>query len=339
MKKILLTMIGAAAFVCLNAQISLTYQTHGLKVGDSHDFIMAQPVEEGFAGENVVWDFSGLVPANRTLTSHMLNTSVSEKATEISSANTILEEYGNHFFFRVNKNAMEQFGTVCGNTVTKYDKPFLKLKFPFTYGSKYAGEYSGTLISQNTNTPVNGTYDITGDAYGTLILPGNVSIDNVLRVKQTRTIKYNNGAAAVNEITYRWYSVSVRYPLLVIIKYVQANQSSNVAQVAYYAHATNETKSAPVMQASSSITGIDAFPNPFNEEFTVAYKLEKATTVKVDVIDASGKTVQVLQAALKQSKGDYILKVSSAKAGLKSGVNYIRITCGDESFVRKLVKQ
>ena len=81
-----------------------------------------------------------------------------------------------------------------------------------------------------------------GDAYGSLILPNNITVENVLRVKQSRTFDNGNGNS-LQEITYRWYSTDVRYPILVIIKYVTAT-SSNIAEVAMYAHAGDRNKSA-----------------------------------------------------------------------------------------------
>ena len=130
MKKIYLSIIGITAFAVLSSgQTKLCSTDNAFKEGDSHEFILTTVAEEGQSGEKVIWDFSNLKSTNQTLTSHMLNVSSSEKSALIPEANLILEEFGNLFFFKVTSNGMEQYGVSSCNSVTKFNKPFVKLKF------------------------------------------------------------------------------------------------------------------------------------------------------------------------------------------------------------------
>lgn len=339
MRKKLFTILGLAGLVLiLNAQTKLTYKNQALRVGDSHDFVFMKETGEGPAGANAVWDFSELQPTEKTLTSHMQDPATLEKGKDIQEANTVIEEFGNQFFFSVNNNIMEQYGTVSCNTVTKYDKPMVKLKFPFAYGDVVTGEYSGVQESQNSKTAVKGMYEIAGDAYGTLILPGDVTINNVLRVKQTRTIEFEK-ANKLTEITYRWYTYNVRYPLLVIIKYVNG-KTVNIAETAMYAHVGEKrTKSATAIDLTeSSYSNFDVYPVPFENKLSISYGLNKPEKVKIELFDMSGRHLETISPSQVQPKGIHTLTFS-ASSEYKSGVYYIRLTVGDNSYLKKAIKQ
>ncbi len=339
MKKIYLILLGIAisAFI-LNGQISLNYSTHRIIAGDSHDFKFANNTSEGVSGNNIIWDYSGLKYNGKTLTSHMLNPANIDKSNEIPQANTIIEEFGNYFYFNVENNIMEQYGAVSCNTITKYDKPFLKLKFPFTYGDKATGDYSGIQLSNNSQVPVKGTYEVESDGYGTLILPGNITIDNVLRVKQTRTIDYGNNSENLTETTYRWYSSNVRYPLLVIIKY-KTSQKEYISQTAVYAHAGEQLKSATSIPPVNADLDLQVFPNPYNDKLTINYAIQKSGKVKIELYDNEGKLINTIVNIKKQDAGNYNLTLSAGKLGTKAGIYYVRATFNDNSIIKKIIKQ
>lgn len=337
MKKLYFSLVALLIIsFTVSGQITLTSKTHGFRVGDSHDFIITKNADEGLAGENVIWDFSALEKTEKTLTSHMLNPQGLAYSDSISSSNLVLEEYGNLFYFNASSDIMEQYGSVCCNTITKYDKPFVKLKFPFSYGNKVAGFYSGTQVSNNSSVPVNGTYEIFADANGTLLLPNDLTIDNVLRVKQTRTIEYTNGGK-MNEITYRWYAAGVRYPVLVIIKYVTAS-SSSVAQTALYAHIGKCKKSVTDIASTGLVSSFEVFPNPCEEFLTIKYNMEKAGKVTLELYDASGRYSKAIVNNLKVAGGQQNMTISAEENGILPGIYYLRLTAGDASFTRKIVK-
>lgn len=336
MRKILLLIISIVTFSTLQGQITLTNKTHGFHTGDSHDFILAKNSVIGNSGASVIWDFSGIEYTEKTLTSHMLVAETLDKSKEIGNTNLVLEEFGNQFFFNCTNNLMEQYGAVTCNVVTKYDKPFVKLKFPLTYSNKFAGKYSGVQESPNSKIAIYGNYEIFADGYGTLLLPGNIVIENVLRVKQTRTINYNNGGTST-EITYRWYSDDVRYPLLTIIQYVNGTQST-IAETAVYAHAGTHKKSATSVAASELISSIDLYPNPYDAQLTISYNLEKAGKVSINLYDVSGKLFKNVLKGSIQTAGLQSITLNSSDNGFKPGVYYVRISIDNSSFTRKVVK-
>ena len=141
------------------------------------------------------------------------------------------------------------------------------------------------------------------DGYGTLILPGDVTIENVVRV---RTSQIYDGTQAWY-VTYRWYSLYadpvVRYPLLSIIKR-ESTTDSYVMKAAYYAHAGQLTEQKPIIEGifkqsefTSEMAGllqIKAYPNPFIEKFIVEYNLPEEAVVTILVSDGLGRLVDTL---------------------------------------------
>jgi hypothetical protein len=337
MKRSFFTLVGAISMiVTLNGQIVLTDKTHGFRVGDSHDFLIMKNVDEGAAGSDVIWDFSGLQMTEKTLTSHMLGSDATEKTNSIPQSNLVLEEFGNHFVFKVSKDRMEQYGTVSCNTVTIFDKPFVKLKFPFEYGDVVKGLYSGVQKFDTLSIPVKGSYNINADAYGTLLLPDNIEVNNVLRVKQSRTIDSNNGTSVI-ELTYRWYAEQVRYPILVIIKYVLPQQTY-VAQTAMYAHVANQKKSFTDIALVEPVSGFEVFPNPYEEKLTINYNLNKTCPVKIEMYDVSGKLYNTILNTKKQESGFKSLIIEGSDNCLIPGIYYVRITVDNSAYTKKVVK-
>lgn len=320
----------------ISAQTILTAETHGFRVGDSHDFIMMKAVEEGPSGADVIWDFTSMEINGKNLTSHMLPGNASEKTQSIPGSNFVLEEFGNHFVFTLSPDRMEQCGAVSCNLVTRYDKPFLKLKFPMSYGDRFSGPYSGTHESGTSILPVSGYYFIEADAYGTLLLPGNIEVNDVLRVKQTRTIQNPNGTQ-IYELTFRWYAQNVRYPVLVVTKYVYPEQTSLV-QTAMYAQIENHKKSISGVQLSESLTDLNIFPNPYEESITISYNLQRASRVKIELYNESGKLFRIAKDLTMEEAGSQSLTLNGDDTGSMPGVLYVRLTCGNHVYTKKLIK-
>lgn len=334
MKNNILFFIAIIFALSANAQTKLTYKNHAYIVGDKHDFFIAQNVNEGKDGANVTWDFSGLIPSG-SLTSYMLDPAATPNGLNVKGSNLALVENENTFYFNVSKSGLAQNGSLTGNSLASYDKPFEKLKFPFAYGDVAKGDYSGAAGADKNTTDISGSYKVEGDAWGTLILPNGV-YNNTLRVKQTRTYKYNNGTETT-EITYRWYTSSVRYPLLVIIKY-DNNGSSSVIKVAYFAHYTNENlkdASEPLNAGNVSDNTVTISPNPVVDHITVNYKLNDKSKVSIDLYDASGVLIKNLSAPMAKDPDTYS---DEFNISLNPGSYYLKTTIGKTVTVKKLIK-
>lgn len=334
--KNLLTLFLLLISVTLNSQVTLTFQNHAYVLGDRHDFFLTQKVDEGKSGADVTWDFSDLV-TTANLTSYMVDPLTTEKGTMIPKANLALIENDNVFYFRVNRDAVLQYGSSGACSVTMLGEPFQKVRFPFAYGDKIQGNFNGTIQNGENYSDMSGSFSIEGDAWGALILP-NGFYKNTLRVKQSRIIKYAEGNE-LKETTYRWYSSNVRYPLLVIIKY-ENNGTNSVTQVAYNAHYPLENPKNNEERKTMKLMGdlkLDVSPNPFMEQVRVNFHLDYTTSMTFELLNNSGTVVSILQPAVKKDAGTYseILQVPES---MPIGTYYLKVTYGKLVVVKKIVK-
>jgi hypothetical protein len=318
------------------AQPSLTYKNHSIVAGNSHHFYIAQSVDKGSAGPNQTWDFSNLKKQSE-MTSIMLNASETLSGASIPEANSVIREFDNNFYFKVTRQSIEEYGyaTANGTSVFKYDKPLIKMKFPFPYGSTQEGDFHGVSVNDPKAT-ISGSYKIEADAYGKLILPGNISVDNVIRLKSTRT--NISGTSSSSIITYRWYSTDVRYPLLTIIE--SENAGKIVPMVtAYYPDLSATLKSAAdkATSVANEDLNLSVFPVPFSNKLTISYSLSNQKNVIIELTDNAGKIVHTLVNKT-LPEGSYSETVFSEDYGLTQGVYFIRAIINGKVTSKKVVK-
>lgn len=340
MKKYYL-MISLMSVSVLNsqAQFLMKSNSHLLRAGDEHYFSITNNAEPGAKGPSVVWDFSNLQNQS-TLTSYMYSAYSTSNSIDIPEANTILEEFDVKFYFRASDEIIEQYGTVSqNNTITKYDKPFVKMVFPFNYGDTYFGDFSGTVEGVNNyKANFTGTYLLEADAYGTLILPGNIRYKNVFRIKTVKEECFNsNNTCNCSTISYKWYSEDLRYPLLTIIQ----NQTSNgtkTIRTAYYSKAESipDDYNKNLKLISENIEA-KIYPNPFKDEFKLDYTIVNETDVSIEIYDNTGKKVNSIQ-KLNQKAGYYTETINSGNIGEQLGIFHIRIIAGNDVVSKTVIR-
>jgi hypothetical protein len=321
------------------SQISLTSQNHSPVAGDNHHFIIANNVAPGEGGANMSWDFSALTKS-RELISHMRQSQDVEKANEIENATLVIQEWDNKFVFNVKENRVEQVGLVtCGNAVIKYDQPFVKMNFPMTYGDVREGEFGGVIENGTSSTIIKGYYKLEIDGYGKIKLPGDIEVDNVIRLRTTRSRTYGKCGQSTT-ITYRWYCEDVRYPLLTIIVHENGAEEKTI-QTAYYADLKKDLDKAREEKALKSLLAseevqLTVFPNPYEDEFSVSYLLEESSNVTIQILNNTGGIVLTKEMGT-QDEGQYIYKVDSKTLGMKAGVYYVKLIVNDNVQTQKVV--
>jgi Secretion system C-terminal sorting domain len=85
---------------------------------------------------------------------------------------------------------------------------------------------------------------------------------------------------------------------------------------------------------SGRITNLMNYPNPFNPQTTISYKLPAETQVTLKVYDLFGREVATLVEAW-QSAGEH--KISFDASHLTSGVYWYRLQAGATSHVKKMI--
>lgn len=341
MKKLIVTSILISLLISAHAQFLMKSNTHLLRVGDEHYFNIANNVNPGSDGPNITWDFSALHDKS-TLTSYMYSAHSTTNSVDIPQANTVLEEFGTKFYFKASDGIIEQYGTVTkNNTLTIYSNPFVKMIFPFNYGDTYAGDFAGTVYGKNNyQANFTGTYKLKADAFGTLILPGNITYTNVFRIKTVREQCYSkNSSCNCATISYKWYARDVRYPLLTIIQ-TKTSKGVKTIRTAYYAKSGNHSEIEIINEPKKLIAeNLEAkiYPNPFMESFKIDYTLTKNSDLKIEIYDNSGRKVNAVQ-KLNQKAGYYTETIHSDDIGNQLGMFHIRIIAGNDIISKTVIR-
>jgi len=315
-------------------EVMLTYENHAFITGRDNEMHITDYVEPGPAGPDVVWDLSVLKVDKELLGTIKPAAEASEKK-NLSKADVVLNEFGNKFFFKVNNRAMELHGMESGSgkVHTTYEKPFVKMVYPFKYGDHYSGDFAGTKHFSQREVGISGTYTISADGYGKLILPGGKEY-KTLRVKTIRKYQMDySGSADYEIVSHRWYINSERYPVAVVqtINTTTTQGKKSSTKRAAYKYPAVEDQFLP---ASDMVL----YPNPVRNELTINYKVQEDAEVMMELFDQAGKKISTLVKE-NQPGGNYTHTFSTGSYDLNSGTYLIRTTIGDKVVTKSFVKQ
>lgn len=104
-------------------------------------------------------------------------------------------------------------------------------------------------------------------------------------------------------------------------------------------HITNTT--AAVSELPQVLSGLRAFPNPFDDKVTVSFNLGENAPVEYSILDANGKTVATVNAGLRM-KGSNKLSIdipSIAGDKLSSGLYFLYIVTGGKGQTLQLLRK
>jgi hypothetical protein len=323
----------------------MTYESHGLKPGTVNSMQQTSYVAPGPDGENVVWDFSAAVPLQEAGNAH-------ETIADGQDHVRVTGATGVKFLYRCNKDGNVYKGFQDSVRTVVYDKPIRKIEYPFTYKSWISGSFDGRSLFRQANqeTKMVGTYSSLSDAFGTLILPTQQVLNNVLRVKTME--KYVEESCSNVEIEiekYLWYVQEYRYPVFVTwdISYTYQDGKTTHSQTSFYTLADiSQPSDKPVYptytaeeQAKNKEPEIThhVYPNPYNSYFHLTYTLDEPTVVNIALYSLSGNLVREIVNNRTQSGIQHI--TYNASGNEVTGVYYLRLQFGDKLYVRAMVKE
>ncbi len=335
MKKIIALSFGLMMAVSAMAQPSLTYAKHALRAGDVHETRRVSCVEPGAAGVNVLWDFSDC---------QMLSDVYTES---LSSANgrIVVNNNGSvNFQFDVTPYGNDFYGYKTSDHSLVYENPVLKTKYPFNFLDQHSGEYSGYIAQGAQKYVIDGVFSSEVDAYGTLMLPNGVTLNNVLRVKtiETQRQHYCN-MNTYTEVKYLWYAQNFRYPVFVSIFTTNEmngrkneRETSHISVAALTPVVAPAKPSAPV-QPKVAVREVEhlIYPNPVQNEASITYTLLEDAKVSVAVYSSSSVCLAKLVDGQQQSAGGY----SYSYKPQYPGIYFVRFAFGDKVYVEQLVKK
>ena len=318
-------------------QTVLKEKTHGLLPGNPNPMIETDFSTPGAAGDGVVWDFSAL-PQKAAFYGHVEEPITYNPPVEAAKSNTLLIEDTLEAFMTTNANELRVLANRVGTFVRTFEKPVLKMRYPFAYGDRFAERTPASIYYTNSDFTQKFVldYSVEADAYGTLLLPGT-TLKNVLRVVTTHSYIYDNNYTST-VVTYRWYVKSHRYPVLSLIFEKRNDGTLYPLKGAY-----NAVVEAPEILAKAekegkgAVTTLNLYPNPFSAELNVKYTLSARTNVTIALYNAQGLLVKTLLQQ-NQEEGAYTSTFTNEVQSILAGMYVLRVEANGGVLSQQVVK-
>ena len=345
MKYLLILTFLAVGFNTFS-QTTLSYDHNSLVTGDQNTFREISYILPSGSGSNQIWDFSKIQYTGESDQGSVYTTPAKELK-GIHSFNLLVSEKEKEFYYNMTTTTLEELGYKSDDYDLVYTDPILKMVYPFVYGDVFTDQWSGNAIFKGvTNVDLSGENTVTGDAFGTLILPDRV-LKNTLRVKSEKhgIEVHKCGSTEVWLTRYLWYAPGYRYPVLYtsVREYsisgqelvVTKRSSINLDQALEFIPDGEDEQQ--ILNSNSDVTVI-VYPNPFTERLTYNYFLRQNISVSIDLYDISGRINQKVVKTQNQPEGLHTGELIAADNSLNPGIYYLRFTFDNKVVIKKIVK-
>ena len=325
----------------------------------------------GQAGSGVVWDFSELTVKRKKY--FRRHTQDGEAVDSISAT-----DYGTRYYYNVREDGVWETGYENNQTRLSYNLPIKNISFPTIYGDSCGGLFHGTgLYCDRQQMRAFGSWFLTADAEGSLILPSGDTLTHVLRIHlqkkissrfyptdsirlalepfDTDSILFNQATDTAIIVTdnYRWYAQGYRYPVLECqLAYPESNPD-NKATLAFYCSPDNQEEyladeeNDGIREWLHSLQGDKSENNPIDKSFKYNFS-QDADSKRISISYTADEPV-CLKVILTSTTG--ILYNSLSQDGNTSGyfdLNYnglpsgqyvVYIKTGKEIYTEKFKNQ
>ena len=311
----------------ITAQPTLTNANTSPQVGESFIYHLVDYTvgSEGASGANVTWDFSGSISTD-TLTINWVDPSTTPYAASFSSSNICYEVSGTYDYYTSSSSDYSRQGAVQGGIVVAYSDPQKHIEYPYTFNSTFIDSFAATFFSGVTIDRT-GTITVTGDAYGTVILPYG-TFNDVLRLKVVEDYQddFIGGPLLYNTEVYLWYKPGIHYPILSFTSFV-----STMFSITYGSYL--DQSSVGINKTFAPEFNFNIYPNPANTFTNINYNITKPADVKISLNNLLGQEIKVLVNE-KQPTGNY--KEIVNLENLSKGVYLIRLEIDGNTEIKKV---
>ncbi|HLP50183.1 MAG TPA: choice-of-anchor V domain-containing protein [Chitinophagales bacterium] len=206
--------------------------------------------------------------------------------------------------------------------------------FAYTPGTTYnigfgitssTGRYGFQMSSLNANNQQAGKFAVTTSS--------NTQLDSAGGFYY---IGHRNAGNNKNWV-YKWTAPANGGPVTLYYAYNTAdNNGESSGDVIYNGSVTLTAPSVGIASISEKLSGLNVFPNPINNQFSMSFNLNEASRVSAQLYSLDGKEVQELMNE-KVTNGDFNRPFDVS--ALPSGIYLMKLNVGDASVTQKIVKQ
>ena len=308
-------------------------------------------ISQGASGASITWNFAALATENVKTGTFVLPNATPYSASfpnaNIAIAFTPGIEYGsytaNYEFFNISNASLTKNGFVNNASTpiaVNYSDPKTLMPFPFTFGNAYTDNFAANYTSSTFDVNENGTFTITADGYGTLILPYG-TIQNMLRVRIVETMTQTITGFDPFEYqieTYAWYHPKLVYPFFSITSEI-VNGSPQPSIIARYIQIPGFDDSLPDIvgiPTAPIFEGITLYPNPTQGNTQLALTLLQSAQTQISLYSMNGQMAQQpVNDFLPSGNYRFDLDVST----LPKGLYLVSITTNSHQQTAKLMVQ
>ena len=275
--------------------------------GDTFHIQTCSYIGLGNAGNNVVWDFSGVSSIDGPALVSYTHGFPTLPNSNITSIQTIVDNPNVQPITRilhVNSTAQEYLGSP---DVTYSDSEKL-LEFPIDLSMNFTDDFAASFVTAGNNFDKTGNSTITCDGFGTLITPEGTYTD----VYRTHLVQSSSDVSTSGGINsqyttdeYNWYKAGYHHPIMTLGTYSFVLSPIDITE--------NRAKYLVENNSVSEITDLDVseisiYPNPAQETI----HLETKHIIKsVDLISLNGKKIRSIQV----NSNTPTISISNLKAG------------------------
>jgi Secretion system C-terminal sorting domain len=240
-------------------------------------------LDPGWAGANVVWDFSDWTAlAAYTVIDTCFTTASLPQAINFPNSNLALREGDQARFWSYQPNQVEYMGNhwASMNSFLIFNNPETYLLCPMNYRDDFNDSYEYLFGTNQVTT--GGKYSIY-DGYGTLILP-NLTYPNVIRIYTLDTINFNGWQEITDK--YLWIDMTTYNRVCEITLRKTVGIQGIFKSASYQEHTYLGVVSTDARQQAPSV---NVYPNPVHDQVNV--HVDGGSGSQFQLTDLAGQVV------------------------------------------------
>lgn len=297
---------------------------------DTSAYTNGMPVTQ--TGTNCVWNFSNLTGTFPMVVDSFINPSAAIGATAYPSATFVQHRDLLYTFYKstTSPSQTELLGAYSPSLSLTFTNSAIIAGYPINYGYNVSDPVSGSFKYNTNNGACNGNITISVPGTGTLTMPGNVTIPNVLCLRSVEILTLSLGIlpfGTFNQTIYNFYMPGKKFPVLNInyTSYQVLTGAPTINNVVYGSN--NYFTVAGVNENHAAKLHYEVFPNPFHDELSIT-GLGTNEECTYSFYDATGR----LSLQTNKLSGDEVQK-------LIPGIYFFEIKNKSGVYHQKIIKE
>jgi Secretion system C-terminal sorting domain len=270
----------------LTAQPVITGAEHLPMIGTSRQLYSASLSQEPPpGGANVVFDYSWLVSGGQVTMNYVVPSSTPNGALYPNSEVALAAASGEVRYLALGPEGLEEHGIDVTSCAFVWSDPLVFLPDQLTMSDYWIDTYNGSCDLGFVSIDEAGTYEITVDGWGTLLMPTNTFTD-VLRVQAVKEYAdvFSGVSTDWRQEIYEYYAPGIVEPVLSTVRLFQV-VGGNSTQLTYNANFVVEAGMGA--EEGQAVNRFDVYPDPVTDLLTIT----SANASRMEIVDAVGRTL------------------------------------------------